>query len=62
MDCREWKLFEILEIVLELKKLLIGCILKMKVKSPILSEEIKIGNSYWILDESGPQLGQRMVK
>jgi len=46
MDCREWKLFEILEIVLELKKLLIGCILKMKVKSPILSEEIKIGNSY----------------
>ena len=31
MDCREWKLFEILEIVLKLKELLIGCALEMKV-------------------------------
>jgi len=31
MDCREWKLFEILEIVLELKESLIGCVLEMKV-------------------------------
>jgi len=29
MDCREWKLIEILEIVLELKELLIGCMLEM---------------------------------
>ena len=29
MDCREWKLVEILEIVLELKELLIGCVLEM---------------------------------
>jgi len=29
MDCREWKLVEILEIVLELKKLLISCVLEM---------------------------------
>jgi len=29
MDCREWKLIEILEIVLELKELLIGCMLEI---------------------------------
>jgi len=29
MDCREWKLVEILEIVLELKESLIGCVLEM---------------------------------
>jgi len=29
MDYREWKLVEILEIVLELKESLIGCVLKM---------------------------------
>jgi len=29
MDCREWKLFEILEIVLELKESLIGYVLEM---------------------------------
>jgi len=29
MDCREWKLFKILEIVLELKESLIGYVLKM---------------------------------
>jgi len=29
MDCRKWKLVEILEIVLELKELLIGCVLEM---------------------------------
>jgi len=29
MDCREWKLVEILEIVLELKKLLISYVLEM---------------------------------
>jgi len=29
MDCRKWKLFEILEIVLELKELLISCVLEM---------------------------------
>jgi len=29
MDCRDWKLFEILEIVLELKESLIGCVLEM---------------------------------
>jgi len=29
MDCREWKLFEILEIVLELKESLIGYMLEM---------------------------------
>jgi len=31
MDCREWKLFEILEIILELKELLIGYVLEIKV-------------------------------
>jgi len=46
MDCREWKLFEILEIVLELKKLLIGCVLEIKIKSLILFEEVEIGNSH----------------
>ena len=29
MDCREWKLVEILEIVLELEESLIGCVLEM---------------------------------
>ena len=29
MDCREWKLVEILEIVLELKELLISYVLEM---------------------------------
>jgi len=29
MDSREWKLVEILEIVLELKESLIGCVLEM---------------------------------
>ena len=62
MDCREWKLFEIFEIVLELKELLIGCVLEIKVKSPILPEEVEISNSHWIPNESGLQLGQEMVK
>ena len=62
MDCREWKLFEILEIVLELKELLIGCVLEIKIKSLILFEEVEIGNSHWIPNESGPQLGQGIVK
>jgi len=46
MDCREWKLFEILEIILELKELLISYILEMKVKSPVLPEKVKISNSH----------------
>jgi len=29
IDCREWKLVEILEIVLELEESLIGCVLEM---------------------------------
>jgi len=29
MDCREWKLVKILEIVLELKESLICCVLEM---------------------------------
>jgi len=29
MDCREWKLIKILEIVLELKESLICCVLEM---------------------------------
>jgi len=29
MDCREWKLVEILEIVLELEESLISCVLEM---------------------------------
>jgi len=29
MDCREWKLVEILEIFLELKESLIDCVLEM---------------------------------
>jgi len=29
MDCREWKLVEILEIFLELKESLIGCVLEI---------------------------------
>jgi len=62
MDCGEWKLFKILEIVLELKELLISYVLEMKVKSPIFSEEVEIGNSHWIPDESSLQLDQGMVK
>ena len=46
MDCRKWKLFEILEIVLELKELLISCVLEMKIKSPVLPKKIKISNSH----------------
>jgi len=62
MDCRKWKLFEILEIILELKELLISYVLKMKVKSLVLPEKVKISNSHWIPDKSGLQLGQGMVK